>query len=127
VIETLQPRSKTLVEMAASARFYYVEAPDLDEKAAAKFLTPDSAGILSQAADAMEGLSDFTQENLEAVFKKIMADHNLGFGKIAQPLRVAVTGTTVSPGIFEMLLALGKDKTVFRIRRAVAVTASGSA
>ncbi|HKL00432.1 MAG TPA: glutamate--tRNA ligase [Desulfotignum sp.] len=127
VIETLQPRSKTLVEMAASARFYYVDAPDLDEKAAAKFLTPDSAGILSQAADAMEGLSDFTQENLEAVFKKIMADHNLGFGKIAQPLRVAVTGTTVSPGIFEMLLALGKDKTVFRIRRAVAVTASGSA
>ena len=126
VIATLQPRSKTLVEMAASARFYYVDVPDLDEKAAAKFLTPDTAGILTRTADAIESLTDFTQENLEEIFKKIMADYDLGFGKIAQPLRVAVTGTTVSPGIFEMLLALGKDKTVFRIRRAIAVTASGS-
>ncbi|MEE4364264.1 MAG: glutamate--tRNA ligase [Desulfotignum sp.] len=126
VIATLQPRSKTLVEMAASARFYYVDAPKLDEKAAAKFLTPDTADILTRAADAIESLTDFTQENLEEIFKKIMADWDLGFGKIAQPLRVAITGTTVSPGIFEMLLALGKDKTVFRIRRAIAVTASGS-
>jgi glutamyl-tRNA synthetase len=49
-----------------------------------------------------------------------MEDTGLGFGKIAQPLRVAITGTTVSPGIFEMLLALGKQKTVQRIRTAVA-------
>ncbi len=126
VIETLQPRSKTLVEMAASARFYYVDAPDIDEKAAAKFLTPDTADILTRAADAIESLTDFTQENLEDIFKKIMADCDLGFGKIAQPLRVAVTGTTVSPGIFEMLLALGKDKTVYRIRRALSVISSGS-
>ena len=125
VIATLQPRSKTLVEMAASARFYYVDAPDLDEKAAAKFLTPDTAGILTRTADAIESLTDFTQENLEEIFKKIMADCDLGFGKIAQPLRVAVTGTTMSPGIFEMLLALGKDRTVFRIRRALSIIASG--
>jgi glutamyl-tRNA synthetase len=118
VIETLQLRSKTLKDMARAARFYYMDEPEMDEKAAARFLTPEMADMLNQAADAIEALSDYTQPALESVFKKIMADFNLGFGKIAQPLRVAITGTTVSPGIFEMLLILGKDKTVQRIRRA---------
>ncbi|MFN2437094.1 MAG: glutamate--tRNA ligase [Desulfotignum sp.] len=118
VVETLQPRSKTLKDMAAAARFYFVDAPEMDEKAAAKFLTPEVCDMLNQTADAIDALSEFTQPALEAIFKKIMADFDLGFGKIAQPLRVAVTGTTVSPGIFEMLLVLGKDRTVQRIRRA---------
>ena len=118
VVETLQPRSRTLKEMAAAARFYYVDAPEMDEKAVAKFLTPDVCDMLNQTADAIDAVSEYTQPALEEVFKKIMADFNLGFGKIAQPLRVAVTGTTVSPGIFEMLLVLGKDRTVQRIRRA---------
>lgn len=118
VVETLQPRSRTLKEMAEAARFYYLDEPEMDEKAVAKFLTPENRDMLNQAADAIEGVSEFTQPALEAVFKKIMEDCQLGFGKIAQPLRVAVTGTTVSPGIFEMLLALGKDRTVHRIRRA---------
>jgi glutamyl-tRNA synthetase len=118
VVETLQPRSRTLKEMAAAARFYYVDAPEMDEKAVAKFLTPDVCDMLNQTADAIDAVSEYSQPVLEEVFKKIMADFNLGFGKIAQPLRVAVTGTTVSPGIFEMLLVLGKDRTVQRIRRA---------
>ncbi len=118
VVETLQPRSRTLKDMAAAARFYYVDAPEMDEKAVAKFLTPEVCDMLNQAADAIDAVSEYTQPALEEVFKKIMADFNLGFGKIAQPLRVAVTGTTVSPGIFEMLLVLGKDRTVQRIRRA---------
>jgi glutamyl-tRNA synthetase len=76
--------------------------------------------MLTKTADAIESLADYSQEPLEALFKSLMEDTGLGFGKIAQPLRVAVTGTTVSPGIFEMLLALGQEKTVQRIRKAVA-------
>ncbi|HSL60172.1 MAG TPA: glutamate--tRNA ligase, partial [Desulfotignum sp.] len=53
--------------------------------------------------------------------QEIMAEFELGLGKLAQPLRVAITGTTVSPGIFEMLLALGKGRTVQRIRQAVSL------
>ena len=119
VIETLQPRSKTLVEMAQSASFYYADHIQFNEKAAKKFLTPSSEQILAQSADGMEAMADFSQENLESLFKQIMESSDLKFGKIAQPLRVAVTGTTVSPGIFEMLLALGRDKTVRRLRSAV--------
>jgi len=120
VIETLQPRSKTLVEMARAAKFYYADSIEFDEKAAKKFLKPEIMEMLTHTADAIENISDYTQENLEKIFKQIMEETGLGFGKIAQPLRVAITGTTVSPGIFEMLLALGKDKTIQRIRKAAA-------
>jgi glutamyl-tRNA synthetase len=120
VIETLQPRSKTLVEMAQGAFFYYQDIIEFDEKAANKFLKPEVLAMLTQAADNIGNLSEYTQENLENVFKQIMEDTGLKFGKIAQPLRVAITGTTISPGIFEMLLALGQEKTIQRIRKAVA-------
>ncbi len=118
VIETLQPRAKTLKEMAEGARFYYLDHVAFDEKAAQKFLTPDIRPMLEQAGNAIEALETYNQETLENVFKAIMEKTGLKFGKIAQPLRVAVTGTTVSPGIFEMLLALGKEKTVARIKQA---------
>jgi len=119
VIETLQPRSKTLVEMARGAAFYYQDDVKFDEKAARKFLKPDTLDILQKSADYISALEGYTQEELENVFKQIMEETGLGFGKIAQPLRVAITGTTVSPGIFEMLLALGKEKTVQRIKKAI--------
>ncbi|MCK5837395.1 MAG: glutamate--tRNA ligase, partial [Desulfobacula sp.] len=119
VIETLQPRSKTLVEMAKGAAFYYQEKVQFDEKAVHKFLKPDSLDMLQTIADDIEGLEAYTQETLETVFKKSMDQTHLKFGKIAQPIRVAITGTTVSPGIFEMLLALGQGKTVQRIKAAI--------
>ncbi|MBC2703863.1 glutamate--tRNA ligase [Desulfobacula sp.] len=119
VIETLQPRSKTLVDMAQGAVFYYQDTVQFDEKAAKKFLKPDILPVLQKSVDYIEGLENYTQEELETVFKQIMDETDLKFGKIAQPLRVAITGTTVSPGIFEMLLALGKEKTILRIKRAI--------
>ncbi len=118
VIETLQPRAKTMKEMAAGARFYYLDHVEFDEKAVKKFLKPDIRPMLEQAGQAIDTIGPYTQENLENIFKAIMEETGLKFGKIAQPLRVAVTGTTVSPGIFEMLLALGKEKTVARIKQA---------
>lgn len=118
VIETLQPRSKTLVEMAQGAAFYYKDDIEFEKKAAKKFLKPETVDLLNKCADAFEGLGDFSQGAQEEVFKQIMEETGLGFGKIAQPLRVAVTGTTVSPGIFEMFIALGKEKTVQRIKKA---------
>ncbi len=119
VIETLQPRSKTLVEMAGAAEFYYKDEIVFDKKAGKKFLTLEAVPVLEKSAAAIETLSTYTQESLETAFKQIMEETDLKFGKIAQPLRVAVTGTSVSPGIFEMLLVLGQAKTVQRIRQAI--------
>ena len=120
VIKTLQPRSKTLVEMADAAAFYYKEDIVFDEKAANKFLKPEIVEMLEKSASYIQALDEYTEKKLEDVFKRIIEETGLKFGKIAQPLRVAVTGTTVSPGIFEMLIALGKKKTIDRIRKAVA-------
>ena len=119
VIQTLQPRSKTLVEMAQGAIFYYHDDVKFEEKAANKFLKPEIVTLLEKTAEYIEDLEVYTQEELENVFKKIMEQTDLKFGKIAQPLRVAITGSTVSPGIFEMLLALGKEKTILRIKSAI--------
>ena len=119
VIETLQSRSKTLVDMADAAAFYYRDEIEFDEKAAAKFLTPEIREMLEKSARYIEEIKTFSQEELENIFKQVMEETGLKFGKIAQPVRVAITGTTTSPGIFEMLLALGKKKTVQRIKAAV--------
>jgi glutamyl-tRNA synthetase len=119
VIKSLQPRSKTLVEMAAGAEFYYKEEIEPDKAAAKKFLTPDVLPVMQKSAEKLETLSSWTQEALEGLFKDMMEEEGLKFGKIAQPLRVALTGTTVSPGIFEMILALGQEKTMQRIRKAM--------
>ena len=119
VIETLQPRSKTLVDMAQAAQFYYRNEIEYDEKAAKKFLNSDIVDMLQKAALYIEDIKDYTQNELENIFKQIMEETDLKFGKIAQPLRVAITGATVSPGIFEMLIALGKEKTVQRIKAAI--------
>ncbi len=118
VIGTLQARSKNLVEMADGALFYYKDTIEYEEKAAKKFLKPAALDPLKKAADGIDALESFDEKSLEDIFKQVMEETGLKFGKIAQPVRVALTGTTVSPGIFEMILALGKEKTLKRIRAA---------
>lgn len=120
VIETLHNRSKTLVEMADGAHFYYREdVRPYDEKAAKKFLKPEIAGVLTSLAAQLETLDDLSEKKQEEVFKGIMEQTGLGFGKIAQPVRVALTGTTVSPGVFEMIAVLGKKRVLTRLKAAV--------
>ncbi len=126
VIETLKPRSKTFVEMADGAEFYFVDKPAYDEKAAAKFLKSDLLPPMKQLTEAVAALGDFSEKNLEEIFKQVMETAGLGFGKIAQPVRVALTGKTVSPGIFEMMLALGRDRVIARLNDAVSFMARQS-
>jgi len=105
--------------MAEAAVFYYQDEIKFDEKAADKFLNSDILDMLQKAAGYIEDIKEYNQNELESIFKQIMEETGLKFGKIAQPLRVALTGTTTSPGIFEMLLALGREKTVSRIKAAI--------
>ncbi|BBO76415.1 glutamate--tRNA ligase [Desulfosarcina widdelii] len=121
VIGTLHTRSKTLVEMADGAHFYYCEdVRPYDEKAAKKFLKSETAGVLARLAELLAALPDLDEKTQEAAFKTVMEENGMGFGKIAQPVRLALTGTTVSPGIFEVIEVLGIDRVVARLKRAVA-------
>jgi glutamyl-tRNA synthetase len=120
VIGTLHTRSKTLVEMADGAHFYYREdVRPYDEKAARKFFKPEAAGVLARLAELLAALPDLAEKTQEAAFKTVMEETGLGFGKIAQPVRLALTGTTVSPGIFEVIEVLGIDRVKTRLKRAV--------
>ena len=119
VIETLQPRSKTLADMAEAALFYYHSDIVYDEKAAKKFLKAAALEPLKLLADKLEALENYTQSDLETVFLAVMDETGLKLGKIAQPVRVALTGRTASPGIFEIIAILGPDRVIPRLKKAI--------
>jgi glutamyl-tRNA synthetase len=118
-IETLKERSKTLIELAASLRYYIAEDVEYDEKAKKKFLNEKSLDLLIELKGGLESAADFTEAELGPLFKSIVEKHDTKLGKLAQPVRVAVTGGTASPGIFDVLEVLGKEKTIRRLDKAI--------
>jgi glutamyl-tRNA synthetase len=117
---TLQERAKTLVELVELAHFYLSDDIKYDEKATKKFLTPETRAPLDELIHKLDAITDFNEKNIETAFNEILQRHNLQLGKLAQPVRVALTGTTVSPGIYEVLAVLGKERSLKRLRAALA-------
>ena len=99
----------------------------MDEAAATKHLTAAIAPSLKEFADLVEAESAFSKETLERILHGLIERHGLNMGKVAQPLRVALTGRTVSPGIYEVMTLLGKDRTLQRIRAGVERALNSSA
>ncbi len=116
---SLKERSKTLVELANSLGYYIAEDIKYDEKAGKKFLNEKSLDLLVELKDNLNSAADFSEAELERIFKFIVEKHNTKLGKLAQPVRVAVTGGTASPGIFEVLEIIGKEKTISRLEKAI--------
>ena len=112
-VRTLQERARTLEEMADSAEYYFREKP-ADPKAAAKFLTPEVAPVLEEIAFEFAALSPFTPAAMEEALKGFI-DRRGGDLKIHQPIRVALTGRTASPGLFEVMEVLGREEVVRRL------------
>lgn len=111
----LKVRAHNLNELAEGARFLFAKRPlALNDKAAALL---DDAGraLLAQVRDALRAETDWTIEALEATTKALAERLDLGLGKLAQPMRAALTGTTTSPGIFDVLVLLGRDEALARL------------
>jgi glutamyl-tRNA synthetase len=119
MIGTLRERAKTLIELVDGAVFFLTDNFPRDEKAAKKFLTPEIAPALSSLMERLSALDDFTEAAVERVFAAVLQEHGLAMGKLAQPVRVALTGSTVSPGIHEVIAVLGKERTLRRLGAAV--------
>jgi len=118
MLETLRERAKTLVELAEFLRFYVVETVELEPKAAAKHLTAQVAPAFDDLVARLEGLGGWDPTTIEAAFQATLESRAMKLGALAQPVRVAVTGGTVSPGIFEVLDVLGRERTLARLARA---------
>ncbi|HQL00112.1 MAG TPA: glutamate--tRNA ligase [Smithellaceae bacterium] len=120
VIADLQPRAKTLVEMASAAGFYFADDVLYDPEAAGKFLTADVADHLKALAASIESVEPFNKEGIESFLKDFIEKRGIKFKAVAQPLRIALTGKTVSPGIDEVMATLGSKRVRERILKAVA-------
>jgi glutamyl-tRNA synthetase len=119
-VRTLQERSKTMLEMADSAVFYYKDVLSYDEKGAAKFFTPETPALLEALIAKLEALAGLSLESIEAAFKEICEEKGIKLGGIGPAVRLALSGSTVSPGIYEMILTFGVAETRRRLEKAIA-------
>jgi glutamyl-tRNA synthetase len=119
----LKERAKTLLELMDGAHFLFADRPlALDEKAAA-LLTPEARMTLAELAEALAAVDPWTAETTEQAVRALAERKGLKLGSVAQPLRVALTGRTTSPGIFDVLVALGKNESLGRLRDQAALAA----
>ena len=121
LVVALQPRWRTLVEIAHASAVYIRTEIEIDEPAKAKFLKPAIRPALEHLAATLQTVSLFTHETLEPAFQLVLEEHDLKMGKLAQPVRVALTGGTASPGIYDVMELLGQEKTCERLTKAVAL------
>ena len=119
IVHDLQGRAKTLVELAEGSRFYFQEDLTYEEEAIRKFFTAKAGEHLEAIASGITDLTDYTKEGIEAFLRELVKKHGVNLKDVAQPLRVALTGKTVSPGIDDVMVTLGKEKTIARLRKAV--------
>lgn len=121
VVGTLKERSKTILELADFAEFYYKDEVIFDEKAAEKFLKPEMVGVFESLVDRLKTIGDneFRHDGIEKVFGDLTAEKGLKLKDVAQPVRVALTGGTISPGIFEVIEVMGKETAIKRLLKAM--------
>ncbi|KAB2771743.1 MAG: glutamate--tRNA ligase [Brucella anthropi] len=113
---SLKDRAKTLVELADGSKFIFAARPlDLDEKAAS-LLNDEGRAVLKSVLPDLEAAGEWTVESLDAVVRTHAEKTGLKLGKIAQPLRAALTGRATSPGVFDVLFVLGREESLGRIR-----------
>lgn len=125
VVKTLQERSKTMLEMADGALFYYRSAVEYDQEAVEKNVKPESSGYLKCLSASLSSADKFDHDGIEAVFKGVCASLGIKMGQIGPAVRIALSGGTVSPSIYEVMAVLGKEETCRRLDLATARFTAG--
>ena len=111
----LKMRAKDLNELAEGAQFLFAPRPLAMDAAAAALLEGGGSDLLARLYAALSGVTDWTAENVEAAVREVSQEAGVKLGKVAQPLRAALTGRATSPGIFDVLTLLGRDESLARI------------
>lgn len=119
LVDVVRVRVKTLQEVADASTYFFKDITEYDAKGVAKHFKPESVAILEQCIAAIEADDVYDLATTEAAYNKIAADNDLSLGKVIHPTRLALTGRTVSPGMFDVMVLLGKEKTLDRLHKAV--------
>ncbi|MGB9736474.1 MAG: glutamate--tRNA ligase [bacterium] len=119
LIDETKLRSRTLVELVDMMDYYFKDDIEYDENAEKKLFKSENIIHLEKIKSKLSEVQDFSKNNIEAVIKEYVSASGLKLGDVAQPLRLAVTGRTVSPGLFEIMEILGKEKVIKRITKAI--------
>jgi glutamyl-tRNA synthetase len=118
----IQPRVNLISQIPGMAKHYFAELPDYDPAAVEKRLRQEGAAeVLQRAAEAYEGVVEWSADELERVTRALAESMGLATSKVFHPIRVAVTGTTVGPGLFDTLYHVGRERVVKRLRHAVSL------
>ena len=119
LVVLVKERAKTLVDMVEWVKPYFGQVAPFEEEAAKKFLTPAVAPLLQKLVTRFETFPSFSKQTWEESFKKLVEEEGVKMGALAQPVRVAITGRTASPGLFEVMEVLGRERTLFRLRKGI--------
>ena len=119
LIDVVRVRVKTLQEVVDASTYFFEDLTGYDEKGIAKHFKPEAVQILTDCLNGLEALEEFSLENTEKVYNDIAERNEMALGKVIHPTRLALTGRTVSPGLFDVMLLLGKEKTIKRIKDAI--------
>ena len=119
LVDVVRVRVKTLQEVVDASEYFFKDVESYDEKGVAKHFKPEAVELLQACIDGIKALPEFNLETTEALYNKIAEEHGLSLGKAIHPTRLALTGRTVSPGLFDVMVLLGREKCLERMEKAV--------
>lgn len=119
IIDMLKIRSKKTTELAENSSYFFVDPQSYEEKAAKKNFNPEVIDILTQISENLVNLEPFTHDSLENLYKSLAERNTIQSGKLIHPTRLAISGVSFGPGLFELMVALGKDCVIRRINKAI--------
>jgi glutamyl-tRNA synthetase len=126
LVPMIRDRATTFVDAAERLDFVFRAELQMDEAAQKKILVPAAAPVLEGLAAALDAVSDWAEAPLEAAADAFVAAQGLAMKDVAQPARVALTGKSASPGLYQVMVALGRDLTLSRVRAGAALAAAAS-
>ena len=123
IVQLVRERCKTLIEIVEQSRFFFSEPEIFDDKALKKHIKTGTLEIINSLIESLDKLEVWTLENIKELLESVVKKHDVGFGKVAQPVRIAVTGSANSPSIDATLAILGKEKSIDRLKKSLEIFA----
>ena len=117
IVKLIKDRSKTISEISEMSELFFQESLEYDQELISKTFKEESISITKDFKNALESCQEWNRNEIEIIFDNLMAQHDVQIGKVMKPIRVALTGIPFGPGIFDLILLLGKDMCLKRLRK----------